>query len=69
MGTKNNPKNRGGGVENKKFQNGKELEPVKYCGRHAGHGNYIAGRVVKSNDMICDASGKPLLWEEIASDA
>jgi len=68
MGTKNNPKNRGRG-DNKKFQQGKELEPVKYYGKHAGHGNYIAGRVVKSNNMICDDSGKPLLWDEIVSDA
>lgn len=68
MGTKNNPKNRGV-EEAKKTLNGKELEPVMYYGKHAGHGNYMAGRFVKTNDMVCDKNSKPLQWGEINSES
>lgn len=67
MGTKNNPKNRG--IEGaKKMLKGKELEPVMYYGKYAGHGNYMAGRFVKTNDMVYDKDGKPLQWSEIISE-
>ncbi len=64
MATKNNPKNKGlsGG---KKFHNGKELEPIKYIGTYVGHGKYMAAKYVKTNDIICDDSGKPIAWNTI----
>ncbi|MFC1659402.1 hypothetical protein ACFL0U_02450 [Pseudomonadota bacterium] len=68
MGTKNNPKNRGkeGG---KKIYQGRELEPVMYYGKHAGHGSYMSARFVKTNDMLCDKDGKPLQWSEIIDES
>lgn len=64
MASKNNPKNKGlsGG---KKFQNGKELEPIMYVGVHAGHGKYIATKYAKTNDILFDANGKPIAWSSI----
>lgn len=64
MGTKNNPKNRGKALEKKKH-NGKEVEPVLYYGNHAGHGKYIAAKYAGGNQIVVDASGKPLSWDEI----
>ncbi len=64
MGTKNNPKNRGKGKEKKKH-NGKELDPVLYYGIHAGHGKYVAGKYSGSTQIVCDASGKPVPWNDI----
>jgi hypothetical protein len=64
MGTKNNPKNRGKAIK-KKTHNGKDVEPILYAGGHAGHGKYITGKYAGTNQLICDASGKPLPWESI----
>lgn len=68
MGTKNNPKNRGADGAKKMLQ-GKELEPVLYYGKYAGHGKYMAARFVKTNDMILDKNGKPLQWSEITTES
>jgi hypothetical protein len=67
MGTKNNPKNRGAEGEKKKYK-GKELEPVLYYGKHAGHGKYMTARFVKTNEMVCDKNGKPMAWDEIVGE-
>lgn len=64
MGTKNNPKNRGKAIK-KKMYNGKEVEPVLYAGGHAGHGKYIAAKYAGTAQIISDASGKPLPWEQV----
>ena len=64
MGTKNNPKNRKA-VEKKKH-NGKEIEPIFYQGVHAGHGKYMAAKYAGTAQIIVDAAGKPLQWEELA---
>ena len=66
MGTKNNPKNRGGVA--KKTVNGKEVKPVYYMGKRAGHGNYIAGQF-DSGDMICSNEGVPTPFNDITFDA
>lgn len=64
MGTKNNPSNRKV-VEKKKF-NGKEVVPILYHGINAGHGKYIAAKYVGAGmEIIMNASGRPLQWEEI----
>lgn len=63
MGTKNNPKNRAKAAEKKKHD-GKELEPVLYCGTHAGHGKYVAAKYAGSNNLVCDEVGKPTPWAE-----
>ena len=64
MATKNNPKNKGlaGG---KKFHNGKEIEPIMYVGNYAGHGKYISAKYLKTNDIILDETGKPIVWSSI----
>jgi|7_EtaG_2_1085326.scaffolds.fasta_scaffold159113_2 hypothetical protein len=37
--------------------------PVKYYGRGAGHGNYLAGKV--DGDLVRDSTGRPLPWREV----
>lgn len=63
MGTKNNPKNRK--AVKKKMYNDKEVEPIQYHGVHAGHGKYMAVKYAGTPQMILDATGKPILWEEL----
>jgi hypothetical protein len=63
MGTKNNPKNRVKNVEKKKI-NGKEVEPVYYYGVHAGHGKYMAAKLAGSTQLVVDAAGRPVQWDE-----
>mgnify|MGYP005690311963 CR=1 FL=1 len=67
MGTKNNPKNRGAANTNK-VVGGKEVKPVAYMGKMIGHGNYIAAQDAGGN-MILDASGKPIPYGDIVSEA
>lgn len=64
MGTKNNPKNRVKAVEKKKY-NGKEVEPVLYCGSNVGHGKYIAAKYSGTTQLVLGAENKPLQWSEI----
>lgn len=51
------------GVSGKRFLNGKEVRPVMYMGRIHGHGKYVAGMI--DNQMILDASGKPVRYRSI----
>lgn len=62
--TKNNPNARKGSG-NKKFYDGVEVEPVKYFGKHVGHGNYIAVKKCKTTEIIMGADGKPVKWSSI----
>ncbi len=64
MGTKNNPKNRVKNVEKKKF-NGKEVEPVYYYGVHAGHGKYMSAKYAGTTQLVVDAAGRPIQWDEL----
>ncbi len=64
MGTKNNPKNRVKANKKKVYQ-GREVEPILYFGKHAGHGKYIAGKYAGTNEIIMDTNSKPLPWDDI----
>ncbi|MDR3289735.1 MAG: hypothetical protein LBT02_00425 [Rickettsiales bacterium] len=64
MATKNNPKNKGL-AGNKKFFNGKELEPVKYDGTYLGHGKYLSAKYAKTTDLVFDANDVPVKWDAI----
>ena len=63
MATKNNPKNKG--TSAKKFYNGKEVEPIKYIGRHVGEGSYISAKYAKTSEIILDSNGKPILLDSL----
>jgi len=68
MATKNNPKNKGSSGE-KKFFDGKEIEPIKYDGSYIGHGKYMASKYAKTLEMVIGKDGKPVAWSDIeASD-
>lgn len=43
--------------------NDKEVRPVKYFGKHAGHGTYMAGMI--GQELVLDSSGKPLPYKVI----
>ena len=64
MGTKNNPKNRDKKIR-KKQHNNKDIDPVLYCGTHAGHGKYISAKYSGSNQLVCDANDRPIPWDNI----
>ena len=64
MGTKNNPKNRAKNVEKVIYEE-KEIEPVFYHGKHAGHGNFMAARFVGSTSLVQDQTGTPLPWKKV----
>lgn len=64
MGTKNNPKNRVKNVEKKKH-NGKDVDPIYYCGVHAGHGKYMAAKYSGSTQLVVDTTNRPLPWDEL----
>ncbi len=66
MGSKNNPAARGqaGGIKKVK---GKIVKPVKYLGKYAGHGNYIAAQY-ESGELLV-ANGKPLAFSDVIPDA
>ncbi len=63
MGTKNNPKNRKAVA--KKQYNGKEIEPILYHGVHAGHGKYMAAKYAGTANLIVDAAGRPMQWDQL----
>lgn len=48
------------GILRKRELDGEEVRPTYYFGRHAGHGNYMAGYVGAPGNLVCDANGKPL---------
>jgi hypothetical protein len=64
MATKNNPKNKGL-AGNKKFLNGKELEPIMYYGTYQGNGKYMAAKYSKTTDILLDEKGIPVKWDSI----
>ena len=64
MGTKNNPKNRVKSTEKKKH-NGKEVDPILYCGAHAGHGKYISAKYSGTTNLVLDDNKKPIAWDNI----
>ena len=64
MATKNNPKNKGVAGNVKKY-NGKDIEPVMYNGMHIGYGKYLSAKYLKTNEIILDSNGKPVLWDDI----
>lgn len=43
--------------------NDKEVRPVKYFGKHAGYGTYMAGMI--DQELVLDSSGKPLPYKVI----
>lgn len=47
----------------KRTPDGKVIKPVKYMGKHIGHGNYIAGAV--EGEIIVDRDGKPIPYKSL----
>lgn len=64
MGSKNNPKNRGGAVKTKKY-NGKDVEPVMFIDP-INKRKYLSAKYVKSTDIICGAEKSPIKWSDIS---
>ena len=65
MGTKNNPKNRGKNTQKRKF-NGKEIEPIQYCGSAIGHGKYMAAKYSGSNQLVfLPNASAPAEWSQL----
>ncbi len=46
-----------------RVRNGKEVRPVKYFGKHAGHGTFMAGTV--DGELVVDSTGRPLPYKTI----
>lgn len=66
MGTKNNPKNRGGAAKGKIY-GGKEVEPIEIIDPVNGK-KFISAKVAKTNDIIFDGSGEPIKWKDIVDE-
>ena len=64
MGSKNNPKNRGG-AQGKKTLNGKEIEPIMFVGNTKEEGKYVSAKYAKTSDVILDENKKPVRWNDI----
>lgn len=64
MGSKNNPKNRGEGAKNKKY-NGKEVEPIMFVDP-INKKKYLSAKYVKTTDIICGADKNPIKWSDIS---
>ena len=45
--------------------NGVEVKPVLYYGKPVGHGRYMAGVPKGANDMIRDATGRPIPYKHL----
>jgi hypothetical protein len=65
MATKNNPKNKGQSG-NKKFFNGKELEPIMYYGNYLGLGKYMSAKYTKTTEIVLDANSVPVKWDALS---
>ncbi|MCE3232089.1 MAG: hypothetical protein K0R98_346 [Rickettsiaceae bacterium] len=61
--SKNNPSKRGKAIQ--RTYAGKPVKPVKYIGKRAGHGNYMAVQFIEGGAMAMDNAGKPLMWDAI----
>ena len=44
-------------------RNGKEVRPVKYFGKNAGHGTYMAGSI--DGQLVTDSTGRPIPYKAI----
>lgn len=64
MGSKNNPKNRGGSAKTKIY-NGKEVEPIMFISPVKGEGKYVSAKYAKTSDIICGEDKKPIRWNDI----
>jgi hypothetical protein len=61
--SKNARKNKQVAVK-KKFD-GKEIDPIFYYGVHAGHGKYVSAKFAGTSNLVCDKSGKPVIWDQV----
>ncbi len=43
--------------------NDKEVRPVKYSGKNAGHGTYMAGSI--DGQLVTDSTGRPIPYKSI----
>ena len=46
-----------------RVRNGNEVRPVRYFGKHAGYGTYMAGAV--DGQLVTDSTGRPLPYKSI----
>ena len=44
-------------------RNGKEVRPVKYFGKNAGHGTYMAGSI--DGQLVTDSTGRPIPYKSL----
>ncbi|MFA7429852.1 MAG: hypothetical protein WCZ23_06825 [Rhodospirillaceae bacterium] len=51
------------GENGKRYLNGKEVRPVMYVGRHAGHGSFVAGTI--DGKLVTGDSGIPVKFKQI----
>ena len=46
-----------------RVRNGKEVRPVRYYGKHAGYGTYMAGSI--DGQLVTDSTGRPVPYKAI----
>ena len=46
-----------------RVRNGKEVRPVRYYGKHSGHGTYMAGSI--DGQLVTDSTGRPIPYKSI----
>ena len=46
-----------------RVRNGKEVRPVKYFGKNAGYGTYMAGSI--DGQLVTDSTGRPIPYKAI----
>jgi hypothetical protein len=61
--SKNSRKNKQMAV--KKQFDGKDIDPIFYYGTHSGHGKYVSAKFSGTKTMVCDESGKPVIWDQV----
>jgi hypothetical protein len=52
------------GWQYKTYQ-GEKVQPVKYVGRLAGKGNYMAAQFADTQELVLDKEGKPLPYSAL----
>jgi hypothetical protein len=62
-GSKNNPRARKAAIQ-KKFK-GQPVKPVKYNGKHAGHGIYIAAQYDNGDLVMNEVENRPYPYSDI----
>lgn len=60
--SKNNPEARGKVTELRKV-GGKTVKPVRYIGKHKGHGNYIAAAYEDGSLAVDPATKRPIPYQ------